>query len=115
MLSDPSSSTNSSAARLRPVRARKLRAASLSVFSNATLTLLKLIVGVWSGSVSILSEAVHSGTDLVASAIALFSVRASDTPPDSEHPFGHGKIESISSLMESMLIFGAAGYIVYQV
>ena len=98
-----------------PARVRKLRAASLSVISNATLTLLKLIIGVWSGSVSILSEAVHSATDLVASGITLFSVRASDTPPDSEHPYGHGKIESISGLMEAMLILGAAGYIVFQI
>lgn len=107
--------TSSPGHALPPIRARKLRAAALSVVSNATLTLLKLIIGVWSGSVSILSEAVHSATDLVASAIALFSVRASDTPPDSEHPFGHGKIESVSGLMESMLILGAAGYIIHQV
>ncbi len=99
----------------QPAHGRKLRAATISVISNTTLTLLKLIIGVWSGSVSILSEAVHSATDLVASGIALFSVRASDTPPDSEHPFGHGKIESISGLMESMLIFGAAGYILDQI
>lgn len=99
----------------KPVRARKLRAASLSVVSNASLTLLKLIIGAWGGSVSILSEAVHSATDLVASGIALFSVRASDTPPDPEHPYGHGKIESISGLAEAMLIFAAAAYILYEV
>jgi len=83
--------------------------------SNSALTLVKLIVGTWSGSVGILSEAVHSSTDLVASIIALFAVRASDTPPDPEHPYGHGKIESVSGLVEAMLIFGAAGYILYEI
>lgn len=94
---------------------RKIRAALLSVASNASLTLLKLIVGFWSGSVSVLSEALHSGTDLIASGITLLSVRASDTPPDYEHPYGHGKIESISGLAEAGLIFLAAAYIGYEI
>lgn len=89
-------------------------AARLSIVSNSLLTLLKLGVGLTSGSVSVLSEAAHSGTDLVASWIAYFSVRASARPADDEHPYGHGKIESISGLTEALLIFAAAGYIVFE-
>ncbi len=96
-------------------RKRKVRAAKLSVASNTILTLLKVLVGGWTGSVGILSEAMHSGTDLLASGIALFSVRASDTPPDEDHPYGHGKIESISGLAEAMLIFAAALFIGYEI
>jgi len=95
-------------------RKRKRGAAALSIASNSLLVLLKLVVGFWSGSVSVLSEAIHSLTDLVASAIAFVSVRASDAPPDEEHPYGHGKAESISGLLESLLIFGAAVYIVWE-
>src|SRR5690349_14247964 len=90
------------------IRRRKKGAAALSIASNSALVLLKFVVGFWSGSVSVLSEAVHSLTDLVASGIAFVSVRASDAPPDDEHPYGHGKLESISGLLESLLIFGAA-------
>jgi cation diffusion facilitator family transporter len=64
--------------------------------------------------VSILSEAIHSGVDLVASIIALFSVKTSSLPPDKRHPFGHGKIENISGTIEALLIFAAAGWIVFE-
>ena len=94
---------------------RKVRAALLSILSNTFLVILKLVVGYISGSVSILSEAAHSATDLVASAIAFYSVRASDTPPDEQHPYGHGKIESVSGLAEALLIFAAAIYIIYEI
>jgi cation diffusion facilitator family transporter len=92
----------------------KVVAARLSVVSNTLLTLLKLAVGLWTGSVAILSEAVHSATDLVAALIALFAVRASDVPPDDQHPYGHGKLESLSGAVESLLIFAAGGYIVFE-
>jgi cation diffusion facilitator family transporter len=95
-------------------RRRKQQAALLSIVSNITLVLLKIVVGLGSGSVSVLSEAAHSATDLMASVIAYLSVRASDTPPDEEHPYGHGKIESISGLTEALLIFAAALYVVYE-
>ncbi|HZO88358.1 MAG TPA: cation diffusion facilitator family transporter [Chthonomonadaceae bacterium] len=94
------------------LRRRKMAAARLSVVSNSALVLLKFGVGFWTGSISVLSEAVHSLTDLIASGIAFFSVRASDLPPDEEHPYGHGKIESLSGLLEALLIFGAALYII---
>ncbi len=83
----------------------KKQAAGLSVFSNILLTLLKLLAGIVSGSMSIVAEAAHSGIDLVASFVALFSVRVSDRPADQEHPYGHGKIENISGVLEAALIF----------
>jgi cation diffusion facilitator family transporter len=83
----------------------KKQAAGLSVFSNASLTLLKLAVGILSGSMSIVAEAAHSGIDLIASFVAYFSVRVSDRPADREHPYGHGKIENISGILEGGLIF----------
>lgn len=92
----------------------KSRAALLSIVSNSTLVVLKLLVGMWSGSVAVISEAVHSATDLLASVIAYLSVRFSDNPPDHDHPYGHGKIESISSLAEALLIFGAALFIIHE-
>lgn len=96
------------------VRARKTRAARLSVASNAAFVVVKLVVGLSSGSVGVLSEALHSATDLVASGIAYFSVRQADAPPDDDHPYGHGKIESVSGLAEALLIFIAAAVILYE-
>lgn len=93
---------------------RKARAAWISVASNTTLTLLKIAVGVAIGSVAVLSEAIHSGIDLVASVIALFAVRRSGRPADQEHPFGHGKVENISGVVEALLIFLAAGWIILE-
>jgi len=92
----------------------KRRTARLSVVSNTGLVLLKLAVGVATGSVSIISEAVHSGIDLVAAVVAFLSVRKSSEPPDEAHTYGHGKFEDISGLFESILIFVAAGIIVYE-
>lgn len=92
----------------------KQRAARLSIYSNSTLIIIKLISGVWSGSVSIISEAIHSGLDLVASFIAYFAVKISDKPADREHPYGHGKFENVSGVIESLLIFAAAIWIIYE-
>ncbi len=90
----------------------KTPVALLSVASNAMLVLLKLIIGIAIGSVSVISEAIHSAVDLVAALIALFSVRTSAKPPDPGHPYGHGKVENISGTIESILIFFAAGFII---
>ena len=98
----------------QPKTQHKTRAAQLSVGCNALLVLLKLGVGFWIGSVGVLSEAMHSATDLMAASIAFFSVRVADIPPDDDHPYGHGKIESVSGLAEALLIIGAAILIVYQ-
>lgn len=90
----------------------KVSIARLSILSNTLLILMKLIVGIISGSVSIISEAIHSSMDLVAAIIAFLSVRVSDNPPDSRHPYGHGKIENISGVIEALLIFVAAIWII---
>ena len=92
----------------------KVKTASLSVFSNSLLILLKLIVGILGNSVSIISEAIHSGIDLIAAVIAFFSVKVSDTPPDEGHPYGHGKYENVSGVIEAVLIFIAAGWIIFE-
>ena len=86
--------------------------ARLSVLSNTGLVILKLVVGLALGSVSIISEAIHSGMDLIASVIAFFSVRKSAIPADDDHAFGHGKYESISGMIEAILIFIAAVLII---
>ena len=93
---------------------RKEIAAGISIVSNLTLVILKLIVGFITSSVSILSEAAHSGIDLVASGIAYFSVRRSDLPADQRHAYGHGKIENLSGAVEALLIFVAALFIIYE-
>lgn len=90
----------------------KQGAALLSVVSNLLLTGSKVAVGIVSGSVGIISEAIHSGIDLLASFIAFFSVRYSDQPADQGHPYGHGKIENVSGVVEGLLIFLAAGWII---
>ncbi len=93
---------------------RKTWVAALSVASNSTLVILKVVVGLLIGSVSVISEAIHSGVDLLAAIIALFAVRTSHKPADREHPFGHGKIENISGTIEALLIFVAAVWIIYE-
>jgi len=90
----------------------KAKTARLSVFSNTGLVLMKFVVGFSIGSVSIISEAIHSSMDLIAAVIAYFSVRKSAEPPDAQHEFGHGKFEDISGLIEALLIFAAAVLII---
>jgi cation diffusion facilitator family transporter len=93
---------------------KKAKTALLSILSNTVLISMKFTVGVISGSVSILSEAIHSMMDLVASVIAFFSVKVSDNPPDEKHPYGHGKFENLSGVLEALLILVAAGWIIYE-
>lgn len=93
---------------------RKTSVAALSVASNTALVILKLLVGLQIGAVSIISEALHSGVDLLAAIIALLAVRASAQDPDEEHPYGHGKYENISGAVEALLIFAAAAWIIYE-
>jgi len=92
----------------------KTRVARLSVISNSTLVVLKLAVGLFIGSVAIISEAIHSGVDLLAAIIAYFAVRSSSQPPDKDHPYGHGKFENLSGTVEAILIFFAAAWIIYE-
>lgn len=86
----------------------------LSVASNSFLVLFKVMIGMAIGSVSIISEAIHSGVDLLAAVIAMFSVKTSSVPADDRHPFGHGKIENISGFVEALLIFLAAFWIILE-
>lgn len=91
------------------VRGRETgRAAMVSVLSNSLLTGAKLTVGLLTGSVSVISEALHSGNDLVAALLALFSVRKASQPADRRHAFGHGKFEALSGAIEAALIVVAA-------
>ena len=92
----------------------KVKVARLSLFSNSTLIILKLIVGLTTGSVSIISEAIHSTMDLLAAIIAFFSVKISDKPADDIHPYGHGKVENISGVIESLLILAASVLIIIE-
>lgn len=91
---------------------RRIKFAVLSILSNSALIILKIVAGVISGSVSIISEAIHSSMDLVASLVAFFSVKQSSKPADRRHPYGHGKIENISGIIEGVLIFIAAAMII---
>jgi len=94
------------------VKERKTGVALLSVGSNTILVAGKLVVGILIGSVSVISEAIHSGIDLIAAGIALFAVRRSAKPADEEHQFGHGKVENLSGAIEAILILVAAVWIV---
>ncbi len=96
------------------IRKKAAAVAMLSVASNTVLVVLKLIVGILMGSVSVISEAIHSGIDLLAAVIALFAVRQSNKPADEDHPYGHGKFENISGTIEAFLIFVAAGWIIFE-
>lgn len=92
---------------------KKVKTAKLSIYSNSLLIVLNLVVGLFSGSVSIISEAVHTIIDLLAAIMAYFSVKISDKPADRKHPFGHGKYENISGVIEALLIFIASGWIIH--
>jgi cation diffusion facilitator family transporter len=93
---------------------RKRRAAALSIASNLTLILLKLVAGAVTGSVAIVTEAVHSGIDLIASVVAYFSVRKAGEPADESHRYGHEKIENLAAAIEGMLILVGSGIIVFE-
>jgi cation diffusion facilitator family transporter len=92
----------------------KSGALKLSIATATTLTLIKLVVGFLTGSISILAEALHSLIDLTAAVIAFISVKIADRPADEGHPFGHGKAENVSGSIEALLIFGAAILIIYE-
>ncbi|MFH1143673.1 MAG: cation diffusion facilitator family transporter [Candidatus Eisenbacteria bacterium] len=92
----------------------KSRAALSSVVAAVGLTALKLSVGIVTGSLGILAEAVHSGLDLVAAIITLLAVRISGQPADKGHPYGHGKVENLSALFETLLLLATCVWIVYE-
>lgn len=85
-----------------------------SVFAALLLTSGKLIIGLLTGSLGILSEAIHSGLDLVAAIMTYIAVKIADKPPDKDHNYGHGKVENLSALFETFLLFVTCIWIVYE-
>ena len=96
------------------MRAEKRSAAGNSVWAAVVITGLKIIVGVSTGSLGILSEAAHSGLDLIASLLTFFSVGVSDKPADAEHQYGHGKVENFSAFVETGLLLLTCAWIIYE-
>lgn len=92
----------------------KTSAALSSVIAAVGLTAFKTVVGLLTNSLGILAEAAHSGLDLAAAAMTFFAVRVADKPADKEHPFGHGKVESVSALFETLLLLATSGWIIYE-
>jgi cation diffusion facilitator family transporter len=93
---------------------RKSRAARVSIASNSALIALKLVAGAVTGSIAIITEAVHSAIDLVASIVAYFSIRKAEEPADESHPYGHEKVENLAAALEGVLILVGAGVIVFE-
>src|SRR5438034_9200132 len=96
------------------MRSEKRAVAANSVLAAVAITALKIIVGVTTGSLGILSEAAHSLLDLIAAIITLFSVRVSDLPADAEHQYGHGKVENFSAFIETGLLLLTCVWIVWE-
>jgi len=96
------------------MRADKRAAAGSSVLAAIVITALKLVVGFTTGSLGILSEAAHSGLDLIAALITFFSVGVSDKPADADHQYGHGKVESFSAFVETGLLLLTCAWIIYE-
>ncbi|PKO00430.1 MAG: cation transporter [Chloroflexi bacterium HGW-Chloroflexi-4] len=92
----------------------KNKAALSSVIAAVGLTLMKIVVGVLTGSLGILAEAAHSGLDLVAALVTLFAVKISGKAPDKQHHFGHGKVENLSALFETLLLLATSVWIIYE-
>jgi cation diffusion facilitator family transporter len=90
---------------------RQRSAAKLSLSSNIVLVIVKVVAGVASGAISVLAEGVQSGLDVLASLMILWTVQRAASPPDDDHPYGHGKMESMASLIQIFLICGSALYI----
>ena len=96
------------------MRREKKAVALNSIYAAVAITVLKVVVGISTGSLGILSEAAHSGLDLVAATLTFFSVRVSDKPADAEHQYGHGKVENFSAFLETGLLLLTCVWIVYE-
>src|ERR1700681_3812037 len=96
------------------MRAEKRAVAGHSVLAALAITTLKIVVGVTTGSLGILSEALHSVLDLIAAIITLMSVRVSDKPADADHQYGHGKVENFSAFIETGLLLITCIWIIYE-
>src|SRR5246127_233214 len=96
------------------MRAEKRAAAGNSVLAALVITSLKIVVGFTTGSLGILSEAAHSGLDLIASILTFFSERVSDNPADADHQYGHGKVENFSAFVETGLLLLTCAWVIYE-
>src|SRR6204780_3082579 len=96
------------------MRGEKRAVAGSSVLAAIAITTLKVVVGIVTGSLGILSEAAHSGLDLIAAVVTFFSVRVSDKPADADHQYGHGKFENFSAFIETGLLLLTCVWIVYE-
>ena len=96
------------------MQAEKRSVAGNSVLAAIAITGLKIVVGITTGSLGILSEAAHSGLDLIAAIITFFSVRVSDKPADADHQYGHGKVENFSAFIETGLLLLTCVWIIYE-
>lgn len=96
------------------MRAEKRAVAGNSVLAAIAITMLKIVVGATTGSLGILSEAAHSGLDLIAAIVTFFSVRVSDKPADADHQYGHGKVENFSAFIETGLLLLTCVWIIYE-
>jgi cation diffusion facilitator family transporter len=99
---------------LKEKHREKTRVAVVSIIASATLALSKFIVAVVTGSLAILSEALHSGLDIIAAIMTLYAIRMAMRPPDLDHNYGYAKFESLTSLAETILLFAVAGWIFYE-
>lgn len=106
-LSNPTPSSSRRSPRIK----RQQDAARLSLYSNIFLVTLKLAAGIASGAISVLAEGVQSLMDVLASLMILWTIKGAASPPDEDHPYGHGKMESMASLAQIVLICGSAFYI----
>ncbi|MFA5169291.1 MAG: cation diffusion facilitator family transporter [Candidatus Paceibacterota bacterium] len=93
---------------------QKSSVALSSIFASVLLTVTKLVTGILTGSMGIISEAAHSLLDLGAATLTYFAVKVGDRPPDEDHPYGHGKVESVSALIETGLLFVTSAWIIYE-
>ncbi len=96
------------------MQGEKRKVALSSVLAAIFLTAMKLVVGLWTGSLGILAEAAHSGLDLAAAGVTYMAVRVSDQPADRHHMYGHGKVENLSALFETLLLLVTCAWIIYE-
>lgn len=92
----------------------RFKAASFALGATLFLTVSKLIIGLMSNSVGVLSEGIHSGLDMLSASVAFFTIREAGKPADHDHPYGHGRIETLSSFLEALLLVPAAIFILYE-
>ena len=92
----------------------KIAVALWSLLAAAGMTAGKLLVGVLTNSLGIIAEALHSGLDLIATAMTLWAVRLAEKPPDRNHTYGHGKFENLSALGQTLLLLITAGWVIYE-